>query len=351
MVRCGKKMEMKECIIGDRIIISPLEVRHYLLDLPPLKEAFRKEAVVYALRTLYPGTPESTVFDYCCVREKTVGIAVPSGRLEKYRSYNKPLVSPSLVIGQSEKNAVTVCAAESWIELQVVRQGVLSVLFCAGLSDMAEDDIIARTLADKAYADLPVHVYTLPDAPVQRIIHQYERCRNAEIKPFGSMLTPSVVSKSVVFREVKNSPAAAKILAVSAILLAAGILGIFDFQLYRKAERSAENLQAVKKEYEKSREAALVYGPAQAAPEFNVPVHLPLAVILHEISGAAAGIRLDSFTVNGDSFKFEAENAQALPVLENLKKSEFLENVTLYQAVPLENGGERFIISGKIKDE
>jgi hypothetical protein len=343
-------MEMKECIIADSIIVSPLEVRHYLLDLPPLRESFRKDAVVYAMRTLYPGTPESTVFDYRCLHEKTVGMAVSTTRLEKYRSYNKKLISPALAVGQFEKNAVAVCAAESWIELQVIRQGVPVVLFCTGQSDTAVEDIIARTLADKAYDDLPVHVYTLPGASLERI-EQYERCRNADRKPFSSILTSSVSSKSVVFREAKTGPDFVKILSVSAILLAAGIPGIVDFQLYRKAARAADNLQTVKKEYEQSRASALMQGTTQTPPERSIPEKLPLAAVLHEISGASAGIRLDSFTVNGDSFKFEAENAQALPVLEKLKKSAFFENVTLYQAVPLETGGERFIISGKIKNE
>ncbi len=350
MVRGGEKMEMKECIVSDKIIISPLEARHYLLDLPPLKESFRKEAVVYALRTLYPGTSESTVFDYRCPHGKTVGIAVSSRRLEKYRSYNKLLISPALVVEQTEKNAVVVCAAESWIELQVIRQGAPLVLLCAGQPDTTGKDVIGPVLADKAYSDLPVHIYTLPGAQVQRL-DGYERCRGAVRKPFADILTPAAVSKSAVFRERKSGPDLIKIFSVAAVLLFAGILGTADILLYRKANRAAEELLSVKKEYERKKNAAGITGTKPASPAVQVSVKLPLTVVLQEISGTASGIRLDSFTANGSSFKFEAENAQALAVLEELKKSAYFEDVTLYQAVPLETGGERFIISGKIKNE
>jgi len=343
-------MEMKECVISDMIIVSPLEVRQYLLDLPPLKEAYRREAVVYALRTLYPGTQDSTVFDYRYTREKTVGIAVSSLRLEKYWSYNKPLVSSALVAAQTEKDAVVICAAESWTELQVIRRGVPVLLMCAGQPDSTGKDSIGTVLNDPAYADLPVHIYTLPDAPLGNI-DAHERCRTAEKKPFSTLLTPAVVSKCTVFHQQKTGPGFGKIFSVSALLLLAVIPGTVDIRLYRRTQDMAEKLKAVKNEYEQKRAAAGIRGTKTETPVQHINTQLPLNVILYEIHCAADNIRLDSITINGSSFKFEAENAQALAVLEKLRESPFFEDVTLYQAVPLETGGERFIISGKIKNE
>ena len=62
--------------------VSPLEIRHYLLDIPVTKSKYQYNAVKFALRSLYPGNEETTSIDYLISKESIIGIAVNSERIK-----------------------------------------------------------------------------------------------------------------------------------------------------------------------------------------------------------------------------------------------------------------------------
>ena len=73
--------------------------------------------------------------------------------------------------------------------------------------------------------------------------------------------------------------------------------------------------------------------------------------ILSEIYKTSSSIRIISLSLNDNTLKFEAENATAIKVLDKLSESSLLADVVLHQSLPQENGLERFVISGKIKND
>ena len=86
--------------------VSPLEVRHYILDIPVTKPKYQYNAVKFALRPLYPGNENSTVIDYISRKKSIIGIAANSKRIETLKEEYSSILSPSLIVCQIIKNGM-----------------------------------------------------------------------------------------------------------------------------------------------------------------------------------------------------------------------------------------------------
>ena len=61
--------------------VSPLEVRHYVLDIPVTKSKYQYNAVKFALKPLYPGNDDTAIIDYVIKNKRIIGIAGNSERI------------------------------------------------------------------------------------------------------------------------------------------------------------------------------------------------------------------------------------------------------------------------------
>ena len=79
--------------------------------------------------------------------------------------------------------------------------------------------------------------------------------------------------------------------------------------------------------------------------------NIALSDLFSEIYKSSYSMRILSISLNDNMFKFEAENSTAINVLDNLSESKIFEDIVLHQSIPQENGNERFVISGKLKND
>ena len=87
--------------------ISPLDARHYILNIPVTKRKYQYNAVKFALKSFYPGAEETTAIDYFCSKNKVIGIASSMYTIEKLKQSDKKIISPVILATQSQgKNIV-----------------------------------------------------------------------------------------------------------------------------------------------------------------------------------------------------------------------------------------------------
>ena len=119
---------MNKSDLQNMTYVSPLEVRHYILDIPVTKSKYQYNAVKFALRSLYPGNENSTVIDYVTKNKTLIGIAANTERIERLKENNKDIYSPALIICQIVKSGIALYAGNGWMELQIIENGVPQVL-------------------------------------------------------------------------------------------------------------------------------------------------------------------------------------------------------------------------------
>ena len=110
-------------------IISPLEIKHYVLDIPIIKPQYQENAVKFALRALYPGNDENTTIDYAYVGKKVIGIATKTEKLMQQSTNIKYLLSPTLIAYNLTKNGIVISISHDWVELLFIKEQTLYNIF------------------------------------------------------------------------------------------------------------------------------------------------------------------------------------------------------------------------------
>ena len=330
----------------ENIIISPLDFRHFILDIPKVNMKYQKQTVAFALKSFYPGTEDNTSIDYAYKKSGVIGIAVSKSKLQTIKNGGNKLISPTLVVSNSFDNGIFITFAAEWIEVQVIDNGNLLELHSySSFSIIPILDWLKRT--KDVYSTLPVTLINFES----EIMKLESECSQLDIKfttlMFADLLNNSVERKATIF-ENKKSKSTANVYYISLFLfiLVSTFVSIFTYKNKSSYEKKASELRF---EYNtlKNKEHTNTQKKDDQKPTYKQVCSIH--EILSEIVDASETIIISSFSYTNGNLRLEAENTNAISVLDKLKKSKNIYDVTLVQSYIRDDGSEKFIITGKIK--
>lgn len=331
------------------LLISPLEFRHFVLDIPKINEKYQKQAVQFALKSYYPGTDENTSIDYAYYNSKVIGIAVNTNKLNSIKNKNTDIISPSLVIMNSFKEGIFICCSKEWVELQVINEGQILSIHTFSITSIKT---AFRKLKEfKNNNNFKNNEITLinndGDISIFENLLQSEKYEYT-VCAFDQLLNNAYALDIYIFN--KNDTTSKNFIYYLFVIILTTILIITLLYTQTKKQKLESQLNNLKLEYSElksemnDKESLIIQNNK---PEIN-QVH-PLYEIFSEICNTSDSIIINSFECLNNTIRFEAENANAIEVLDNLKKSDFIYDITLIQSIPKDDGKEKFIITGKIK--
>lgn len=327
--------------------VSPLEVRHYILDIPVTKPKYQYNAVKFALRPLYPGNENSTVIDYVSRKKNIIGIAANSKRIEKLQEEYNSILSPILVVSQIIKNGIVISAGKDWLELQVIKDGFpvfLQAYSYRMFNKCLEDEECLS--AEYNFTDKNKSVFLFDVLAADLPCNFSEK--GFDVNYIENYSNSFKIASACLYIERKVKSNKAYLFVLIPLLL---LLIILDVSFYNKSKNLKKQVAEVKKNYQLEKQNISVSNSENEILENSVNEVYSITDILNEIYKTSSSIRIISLTLNDNSIKFEAENATAIKVLDKLSESSLLSDVVLHQSLPQENGLERFVISGKIKND
>ena len=340
---------MSKKIFEEIIVASPLDIRHYVLDVPIVKKEFQMNAVKFALKSLYPGSEELTEFSFYNSQKKVIGIAASSEKIKNYKSTSKKILSPAKLINKLEQNAIAVYFSNEWIEIQVIKnKQTEEISTFSSYSVSAIKQKINSIKENSEYRNLPVKVYGFTSG--RGMVDEIFTDSVVKITDVNKYINSSSVAYSEIFgKEKKNK---LKFIFPVLFILLLIILGNKDYSAYKKYNASKEELTSAKNEYETAKKESEVVKEKQIqVAEKSINKSISVNYLLSEISRTAPNIRIISFSFNGKEFKLEAEKANAVKLIESLSNAEYISEVTMHHSLPQEDGTERFVISGSVEND
>ena len=339
---------MKQKLTEDTVIISPLEVRHFLLDIPVMKDSYQINAVKFSLKSLYPGNESTTSFDYVCLKNTIIGIAANADRITGLKDIGKRIISPTLLSPKIIKTGIIISAGSNWIELQIVKQGIPNYLRTFSLFQIEEClKDFHRLKEDPENHNLSCFLLCYEEIE-QNILDKISE-NHFEYIDVYSRITKKALNDSRIFKSRKNKKQKLSVLLQLSIFI---LFCLTDFMVYKKAKSEKISYEKIKNEYQIEKEGLkFVENKTPLEKKEKVIEKASPAAIFSEIYRSSPTIRILSFNLNDNAFVFEAEKTQAIKVLENLTKSQIFTNVILHQAIPQEDGTERFLISGELAND
>lgn len=324
---------------------SPLEIRHYVLDIPVTKAKYQYNAVKFALRALYPGNEETTVIDYVARKNSIIGIAANSERISRLKEENELILSPALLVSQLIKNGIVIYAGKGWLELQAATDGF--PLFLQSYSERQFKLCLqnySKLVQEYNFSSDQKIVY-LFDSADDNIIEKFKE-NQFEVRYIKNHTKSVKLNDASIFIERKNKINLLPLFISALVVLC---LSVWDILLYQKSNNLNEQLVSIKQKYQTEKKQSFEKSALVTEDEFFQNEVFSSYDIFKEIYKTSASIRILSFSMNGDVIKFEAEKASAIKVLDELSKSQLFQELVLHQSLPQDDGSERFVISGKIK--
>ncbi len=328
---------------NNKFYVSPLEVRHFILDIPITKNKYRYNAVKFALRSLYPGSETTSVIDYILINKTLIGIAANSERISELKEKQLLMLSPALIMCQIVKNGIAVYAGKGWIELQYIENGTPKHL------QVYSEKQIKTCIKDFSDFAIDLHeandkiLYLFEEAD-SNIISEFKE-NSFEIRYINNYANNINIKDAALFIEKKKNNGL--LLKAGAVILFFVLLA-FDFSFYFKSRKLNTELEEIKQSYQLKKQSMLDNNSITDDLVLLENEVVSTYDILVELYNSSPNIRIISFSRNMDTIKFEAEKASAINVLEQLSKSCLFKDVVLHQALPQSDGSERFLISAVI---
>ncbi len=339
-------MDKKIAIKKECVIISPLDFRHFVLDIPRVNEKYQKQTVAFALKSCYPGTEDNTSIDYAYKNSGVIGIAVSNTKLKNLQIETKKLISPTLVISNMFHEGIFITCATDWIEIQILNNDNLIEIhtFASQHIDSVLDLLKATR---ELYVSLKITIVNF-DSDISTF--ETECCNYGweyNSVNFNELLNNRIERKSLVFKEKKTSNK--RVFYYSLITTLILISVFMSVYIISKKNSYKKTVEELKIEYNSLKKTSNIITKAPSLEKISYKQVNSLHEIISEIANTSDTIIITSFSYTKGNLRFEAENANAIAVLEKLRESSSMSDVTLIQSFIQENGKEKFIITGKVK--
>jgi hypothetical protein len=346
----------------DALLMSRLDFDVRVLDVPPVPEKDVEGLIRLKLRSIYPGNPAETAFDYRMVRRGHVRKAVVfisrKKTVDAYRAaaHRRPLVLPfQLVSSRVPKKGdfrAWVCR-ERWAELLVYRDGVIVSSAALRIARGKHFELEAEEgkLPEETRSG-PVIVVALAEelalmAQTNGAVYlPLEKVRTERGKPDG------------LFPVAKRKPLPSPGLRAGLLGLTILVLGLLlFFKHVRQMEDYSGRLKNLAETLEKGNQETLAAQKdldTLLAEKARLDARTPrdIYLLLSELStvlGDAA--RIQNITLRDASFQVDAVGTNPLRLMEGLKARASFSDLKLSQVVPdPKTGKERFSISGVFHD-
>jgi len=340
------------------LLVSRPDVDLRVLEVPPVPPRDLEGLIGLKLRSVYPGNPRETVFDYRLVgrrgTRKAVVFVARKAVVDAYRASagRRPLVLPyHLVAGRVPRRGpfrAWFCR-EGWAELLVYRDGVLVSSTVKRTPRGRRLDLAAeegRLAAQSRAGPLAV---VAPAADLARM----RRIEGASYLPLEPLLAERRRTGGL-FPAAARTPALPAGVRTGLLAAAVAALGLAVlFREARQAEDRSRRLVEVADTLEQGSRASLALQQerdAMLAERARLDALLPrdLYGLLSELAvviGDAARVR--GISVRDDGFAIDATGSDPFRLMEELKERGVFSELMLSQVVPDPGTRrERFSISG-----
>jgi len=342
----------------DTLLMSRLDFEVHVLDIPPVADREIEGLIRFRLRSIYPGSPRETAFDYRVMRRGPVRRAVVfitrRKTVDAYRGAagRRSLFLPCLLLLDHAPKAGNLRAwvwHGTWAELLLFHNGML-VSSSVHRGGRGRQFMIA-----KAEEDLPLKDRT-GSVMVTAAAVDFERMGPADgisLVPLES-LARKLRKAEGLFRIEKKGTALSPWLRLgwlSAAVILLAILGFF--RDVRAIEARGNRLRtlafAMENGGQRNREMqAEVESLAAERDRREARKPGDVYLLLSELSQALGdGVRLRSLLVRDDSFQGEAVGVNPLALMEGFRARSSFSAMKLSAVVPDgKSGSERFSFSG-----
>jgi hypothetical protein len=355
------------------LMMSRLDIDVKFVSLPPVQNQEVSDLLRYRLRSIYPGAPEKTVFDYLLLGKKhNRYAALCIARKEVIDAHRgiaagRPLFHClSLLIPFVEehpgKDLALVMYHEDCIEMCVSTAGVFQSSHVAKRTEVIDNDLRKLwTILSKTAADSEI-VFFCTD-------HELRTLRQALSTEFGSkkgritlhpyqVLSQNTLKKpDYVFSEKNKRPLISQKILIPSLVLLCFLLAGAAMHRSVEAKKSysselsvrLQRLERKNAQYTRLKnEIKGLEGELQALGE-KIPCNIYL--LLAELSGLLGpDTRVTRFLVEKNMFQIEGIGPSPLHIMDRFEGSDGFHGVKLSQIIPLDNPGEkRFKVQGFVE--
>jgi hypothetical protein len=349
----------------DALLMSRLDFDIQILEIPPVSDKELEGLLRYRLRSIYPGNPSETAFDYRVAgtgaKRRAILFICPSAVLDRYRtaSAQKPLLLPysiTCAIARKKGDAVIVFFHQDWVELSVYWGGILSSSTVYSREEGHPFDFA------RAADSLPPEVRSLPIVVVAapRELKEIEQSFNKDELQRAAFLTFAEAA-----REWKSIDALFKVQNKRSLLLSpafrigalAAATAALSIQIFLKfisaAEGRYDRLRTLQSalEVESRRIVVIEEEVNELTREISgLEAREPLDVYLlfSELSAVLGSeTRIRNLTIRDNGFQIEAVGSNPLKLMDGFRNRLSFSDVRLSQVIPdAKSGKERFSFSG-----
>jgi hypothetical protein len=344
------------------------------VELPPVSEQDIQNLLKFKLRSLYPGNPDATVFDYTLLSRKNKKYAVvfitQKKTIETYRnlSRGRPLFLPftlvkPLIRKYSGSNCAFIFYHTRWIELLMIRGGMLvfsSVInrdetfeisfqkILTLLPEYSEGFSLVFICAKKETDALNLAIRNSLDPGSSYRMVSIEELLGALHKK-----TDFLFSERYKEREVPHPLimflSTAIVLLLLILILDKGVQqrGAYFEQLekrMRSYERQTLSMKSLENDLKELENQWM---------ELHSRAPVDIYHILSELSRIIEGRAVITyFVIEKDSFQFEAIGQNPLDLMDTFKMNENFQSIKLLQSIPVQGTNkERFKVIGVVKNQ
>ncbi len=341
----------------DALLMSRRDVEVRVLAIPPVADRDVEGFIGLRLRSVYPGNPKETEFDFRIVRQGAVRQAVVfiarRATVEKYREAagRRPLVVPWLLLSrQAPKKGdlrTWICNGR-WAESLTFHDGLLASSTVRRFARGRRFDLDKEERHGEPGQSGGRIVVAAPAADIEVM----ERIEGVQYLSLETLPAPRR-GEGVFAPRARRSvlPPALRLAALGAAVIVLGLL-VF-FKEVRTVESHDARLRALITTLEKGNLQVLAIqkeiddlGARSARLTAQQPRDISL--LLSELAAVLGdGARLRSLSVRDDSFQGDAVGTNPLTLMEGFKTHPFFTGMKLAQVVPdPKTGKELFSFSG-----
>ncbi|KPJ84027.1 MAG: hypothetical protein AMS17_16795 [Spirochaetes bacterium DG_61] len=344
------------------------------VELPPVSDQDIPNLLKFKLRSIYPGNPDETAFDYTILSRKNKKYAVlfitEKRIIEQYQSLSgeKPLFLPFTLIKPlikrcERENCVFIFFHTSWIELMLIQDSILISSFVINRhSSFKVNFRKLKTLLPDSYEN-----YSLVCVCPEEEESSLEQNIKANLNPESSysMVVMEELLKNIdrktdfLFSEKQKRRAIPNKLFMylyPALFLILTVL-IFNKSINQKKTYYSQLENRLKAFESQTLDMITLEKEVKTLEDewiqFQKRAPHNLFFMLSELSRIMEERAVITyFVIEKDSFQFEAIGQNPLDLMEKFKRNDNFQNIKLLQSIPVQGTNkERFKVIGSVKNK
>lgn len=348
------------------ILIPHTDYECKILDLPPVSEDALDDAMQYHLRSVYPGPPNQTVFDYLLFKKAKKAAVLIANRdvVESYKNrWNGIPLSASLYIADSfvrgKGNQTVLFQEGDYIHVFEFKKGTL-----LRIHGIAEEDFpsFIESLKSKAGESGVVTLITVivSDDIFMQISKAYGDNLPAifERIPFSSRALNNIKPTSLFSRKKTSRRVVPLLFLIFGTVFLLLSIAVYQYRSLKRAEEDYAALSAQAEELKPRVDEIILLETEVEDLKGRITIltqkqPTDVYALLSRLLDAAMGdLEIESFILKNDSFQIEGYSKNPYELVKRIEDDGRFMDMKTYNVQPLsEKGVERFTFSGRYARE